>query len=773
MDSDVEMEWEEMKQDLTKELAEERRRKLSRPPTPELLVDRETYDELRLEYLKGDDVDPLTEDIMKMLQISYLEVKTAERRRIELEAAVDEEETKRVMRPLTPELLIPREKYNMIRDVILSWNSITPPTEQYMRMAQLEYIEHQKEYRIEEELREARERKEGENVPPPTIRPGTPFPTMTTPPNLPPRPPPRDISPARPRTPLTTIDPSIISMPTQNQPSVPSPLRQHSPIVANMQEPVAVYYTDPGSPESNQSRSTSPYTQNPAEYAVETPASPINESEPDDSYKSMDIQILTDITLADAWDIVDESIPTDFSSVRNSNHSATSLVPTEPDVHPTPKGLIGRLFLQPRRVSKTSLLRHLELDEIELNRILDSEQDLKEDRLNYLERLTETIDRIRELKAEVIGEPFDANQIFLRGLINILDIFEGNERNERSNSPSPSLEYPDESMITRPRDGDEETEINDNMIGGTELTRLDAQGPNPDISTQTQTHTSALIHHSALIPRCPTQPNQDQTDPRDVPIEERLWSKGGAITWARKAGRQKGVVLVDTRTLMIITGPTDHLPLRHVKQFTELDDDLRPLIFPGRITHTSNTPCDIPPTTARTFLDRIRELRLARREVENVYHSAHRMYPNPELNNCLRTYITLYKRIHEGSTQLCPVKVDRLYFWQRLHPVWNPLVKPIEAAFLQGVSYLLRSEGQPERARDIEKLLQTPHYDDWEVRELVGMGALDSDFREDEALQYFEIIDDEHWDFHESEQSFLEAPMDTTDDTEDSTTPKA
>ena len=63
-------------------------------------------------------------------------------------------------------------------------------------------------------------------------------------------------------------------------------------------------------------------------------------------------------------------------------------------------------------------------------------------------------------------------------------------------------------------------------------------------------------------------------------------------------------------------------------------------------------------------------------------------------------------------------------------------------------------EGKTERAEELERVLRTPHFDDWEVRELVSLGALDNEFCENEALAYFKELDDEHWDFHAHEEAF-------------------
>ena len=94
----------------------------------------------------------------------------------------------------------------------------------------------------------------------------------------------------------------------------------------------------------------------------------------------------------------------------------------------------------------------------------------------------------------------------------------------------------------------------------------------------------------------------------------------------------------------------------------------------------------------------------------------------------------------------------------------------MEAAFLRGAIYAYYKRGNVKKAEELERLLRTPHFDDWEIRELVSLGALDNEFREGEALDYFQTIEDEHWDFHATEDAFRDAANDileSMDETED------
>ncbi len=87
--------------------------------------------------------------------------------------------------------------------------------------------------------------------------------------------------------------------------------------------------------------------------------------------------------------------------------------------------------------------------------------------------------------------------------------------------------------------------------------------------------------------------------------------------------------------------------------------------------------------------------------------------------------------------------------------------------FLCGAIYRYYGTGQVDKAKELEQFLCTPYFDDWEVHELVSMGALDSEFHESEALAYFQGLDDKHWEFHANEEAFQNAAtsiLDVMDD---------
>jgi len=161
----------------------------------------------------------------------------------------------------------------------------------------------------------------------------------------------------------------------------------------------------------------------------------------------------------------------------------------------------------------------------------------------------------------------------------------------------------------------------------------------------------------------------------------RLTLARSSIDFIKKAGGVKRHLYVDLRSLSIITDPT-HVPAAFLRHFTELYGNLEPFIFPGRLAPVHDWPLDVPNCRATNYQERVEELRIARRDVEAIYQSTTRALTKNQIGECLRPHITLHKRISDNSLQLSPIKVDRLYFWSRLHPNWNPLLKPIEAAFL-------------------------------------------------------------------------------------------
>ena len=454
---------------------------------------------------------------------------------------------------------------------------------------------------------------------------------------------------------------------------------------------------------------------------------------------------------------MDQDTETSTPNTATATDNSTDTVPTSPVTQgaATKLGEHIERFRKSRIVKKDELLAGLKIEADLLRKDIAAAEDCKcgpdtecdhkdEEKRCYSDRLTETIARIEKLEVEQVGE-IDVIKMFLAGLMHIIrltDILS-----------TPPLPFSDPPLIP-------------SIIPGSASEAL-----NNDISRKTDRYKSepAMVTYDqaedSLIPQCPNQPQQ-YYDPRKIPIGSRPYFQGGANDYNRQIAKIRANILVDLRSLTIVENGA-HVPASFLREFTELAGTLEPYIFPGRLAPTYEWPLNVPRSNAITFRDRIVELREARREVERIYQETSRSLTRPQLAESLTPYITLHKRISPNSLQLTPIKMDRIYFWQRIHPVWNPLLKPVEATFLRGAIYVFYGEGKTEKAEGLERLLRTPHYDDWEVRELVSLGALDNEFREPEALEYFKEIDDEHWGYHASEQAFQKSANDILESMEE------
>ncbi|KAF7965113.1 hypothetical protein HWV62_45565 [Athelia sp. TMB] len=248
------------------------------------------------------------------------------------------------------------------------------------------------------------------------------------------------------------------------------------------------------------------------------------------------------------------------------------------------------------------------------------------------------------------------------------------------------------------------------------------------------------------VPQCFAMPFNPK-DPRSIPIITRRWFPGGANNFSRQVAPRLETVAVDLGTMHIVNDDR-YTAGGNIRLFTKLGGTLKPLFWGGRPIIGYDYPLPVPESNSVTYLDRVRELAGARQDVEQMVQRTIESLNQTELEECRRPYLLLWKRASADSKQLLRVRADRIYVQRRMHPQWNPLVKPAEGAFLRSATYFLISKGRHAHAEQIDRMLRTPQNDDWEIRELVGLGALENQFREDEALEYFREADDEHWNFH-------------------------
>ncbi|KAF7980321.1 hypothetical protein HWV62_38731 [Athelia sp. TMB] len=230
---------------------------------------------------------------------------------------------------------------------------------------------------------------------------------------------------------------------------------------------------------------------------------------------------------------------------------------------------------------------------------------------------------------------------------------------------------------------------------------------------------------SAVITNLPTS--------QPVPLAPRITN-----VFPRPSARVIRKNLVDTRTMCIIND-TAGIPPIYIRTFSELSGCLRPLLWPEqpRISHGQDA-LEIQHSNARTDSARLLEMAFLRQDIEVMLHRASEGLSINERNECRQPYITLYKRHTPTSSHITKVHVDHIFANIHMHPVYNPLVKAVETTFLHTAAYFLANKGRAQLADKIDRLLRTPHYDDWEARKLTCLGALETKFREDEAAPYFE-----------------------------------
>jgi hypothetical protein len=453
-------------------------------------------------------------------------------------------------------------------------------------------------------------------------------------------------------------------------------------------------------------------------------------------------------TTSPSCDELEASTEKSAANIKHDN-TVSDTVPSSPVEDSNDR---GSQFQCTRKVGKAELLEALR-HEAKLAQIeLDSAEACNSDNIkDYAQRLKEAISRVEIMEQAQVGE-LDAHQVFLTGLLYLFQLADSLKITSLPAVDSTAI------PVLQPN----------STLEVLAKTNNSAKDKEPDTPINSANSVISYNQHRKAVPQCPSQPIT-HVDPRTIPIRFRPYFTGGANDFVKRSGGAKRHLLVDVRGLTIEeTG--EHVPQAFLKRFTELYGPLSPFIFPGRLAPAYDWPLDVPISTATTFGERVAELRKHRRNVETVYQATCRSLSQTQLTDCLRPHLTLYKRVEGDPSQLIPVKVDRMYFWQRLHPVWNPLLKPIEAAFLRGAIYSFYAEGKADRAEALERLLRTPHFDDWETRELVALGALDDENREDEALMYFQSIDDEHWEFHANEEAFRKSANEMLEDMDEDIT---
>lgn len=472
--------------------------------------------------------------------------------------------------------------------------------------------------------------------------------------------------------------------------------------------------------------------------------------------------LIADKTEVQAPDDVNPKTPEPPDHIDHSN-SAKSNIPTLH--HNTPHGVVPppsifiptRLnsptaneqlrrnpFGRSRLVTRGGLVRCLEAETDRVRGMDPAERIMREEPgyAEYEARLRQTLERLNEASDEDIGvlHPF---RIFLFGLIGVLNykdqvrITTNSTRSNRRRmhatppavrSPSPRLPAPTVESSAEPEPP------------------IAPEAP----ATPRPSSNPPAYNDDPSIPQCPSRPRNAQ-DPRSVWIGDRAYYPGGANNYVRESTPIEGHVFVHIHKGCIVTDTRGIHP-ESLETYSKLGGPLSTLYWPGCIHQSDPFSLAIPPSTASDYTMRFREMYFQRKEYEILIHRSSQLLTSEQRAECSNPYIYLYQaRAEPNSQMLVRLRLDRAYVLMRINPIWNPYLRPIEASFLRSAYYKLLHGKHRLYAEHIDRVLRTPSWDDWEIREMLCLGMFETEDRTADALRYFEQVDQSHWDFHESE----------------------
>lgn len=422
------------------------------------------------------------------------------------------------------------------------------------------------------------------------------------------------------------------------------------------------------------------------------------------------------------------------------------LIPTRPNSPSVNDKLRRDPFGRSRLITRNGLVHCLEV-EAERIRALGPEERIMREEPGYAEyeaRLRQTLERLDASSDDDIGvlPPF---RIFLLGLIALLNY------KDHSHSAVAEASLPKHRVATHVSPAESE-HMQDSPVS-TESPQS-PRTPHPGesiISPPGSPHTNPPDYDEdrAHIPQCPSRPHNIQ-DPRTTPIGERRYIQGGSNNYVREPAQIEGIAYVDIRTGGITTDLRGTSP-EHYRTFTRLGGNLEGFWWPARLLQADEFPNSIATTVASTYQMRFMEMYFTRREIDILIQRVSDLLTDKQKAECRSPYIYLHQLRTPSSKTFVRVRLDRSYVLMRLNPYWNPFLKPHEASYLRSAYYILADNGHPLHAEQIDRVLRTPHWDDWEIRELLCLGAFDTADREDDALRYFARVDNAHWSFHATE----------------------
>jgi hypothetical protein len=148
---------------------------------------------------------------------------------------------------------------------------------------------------------------------------------------------------------------------------------------------------------------------------------------------------------------------------------------------------------------------------------------------------------------------------------------------------------------------------------------------------------------------------------------------------------------------------------------------------------------DMPYVSARTLGQRLSEMRQIRQALRGFFEKVRSMLTPWQRAEVESPNILVFSIV---DRKLAAHRVDRDLFFRILHPTFNPLFTRAEATFLRGACYILRASRHEGVARSVDDLLRHPQMDEFLCSKLLGLGCLDREDREKEAIRALEKYED-------------------------------
>jgi hypothetical protein len=320
-----------------------------------------------------------------------------------------------------------------------------------------------------------------------------------------------------------------------------------------------------------------------------------------------------------------------------------------------------------------------------------------------------------------------------------------NEPLKNDEIPSPSDTEPIEHYMLPPRRRlprppvflrpDHYRDTNDEFMDGHPSYPLSELDPVPCF----EPHIAGINRERVLYPFTETGRPGPRTD-HSMSIKDRIYYPYADLDIHYNIARTERLIMVNTRTNTVISGQ-DNIPAGSSVIYTVLAprNANYNLVLPGLLWPNNFGPLDLPHVAARTLGERYQGLCQLRRSIMNFIQQVRQLLTPWQITEAESPYFALFS-LH--GIQLVETRVNRAMFFRIIHPCYNPLITRIEAVFLRGACYIFQRFQQLHLAETVDLLLRSPQLDVYMCRELLELGCLDRNGKDDEAYRFLEDYED-------------------------------